>query len=166
MLIKFNEQNKDKKIKPELYEKIIECACEGCCTEYVELLSKLIPLDKYPIAIKTAQFGIINWLNELKKYGADFSVNNFGFFDEAIINGDDEFLKEALNIVEKIPEVVWKRIVNRSVMIGDEKVMNVLKNYLSSNEKYSNIRLSAEDVITPKTNLASFLNFVEFITPE
>lgn len=36
-------------------------------------------------------YGIVKWLKELKKYGADFTVNDYSFLDEVIINGDDYF---------------------------------------------------------------------------
>ena len=41
-------------------------------------------------------YGIVKWLKELKKYGADFTVNNYSFLDEVIINGDDSFFGKCI----------------------------------------------------------------------
>ncbi|KAK8838217.1 hypothetical protein M9Y10_035637 [Tritrichomonas musculus] len=136
--------------KPSHEKKLIECACAGRCTEFVELLSTIIQCEKHHIVVDTAHYGIVNWLKELKKYGADFTVNDYCFFDEAILNGDDNFLAKALDIVDNIPETVWRRIINIAVKINDERIILVLAKCLHFNEKYTNIHLHDKDVITPK----------------
>ena len=137
-------------LKPSHEKMLIECACAGRCTEFVELLSTIIQLGKHHIVVDAAHYGIVNWLKELKKYGAYFSVNDYCFFDEAILNGDDNFLAKALDIVDNIPETVWRRIINIAVKINDERIILVLAKCLHFNEKFANIHLHAKDVITPK----------------
>ena len=76
------------------------------------------------------------------------------------------FLENALDIVDNIPETVWRRIINMSVKINDRKIIQALANCLHCNEKYSNIHLYANDAITPKTKDIVFIQFVKFILPE
>lgn len=123
-------------------------------------------MEKHHIVVDTAHYGIVNWLKELKKYGADYTVNDYCFFDEAILNGDDNFLAKALDIVDNIPETVWRRIINIAVKINDERIILVLAKCLHFNEKYTNIHLHAKDVITPKNKEIVFIQFVKFILPE
>ena len=157
IITKFKEQNK--KLDPKSEQKLIKCACKGRCSEFLEILSHLINLDSYSIPIFVAHYGIINWLDELKKYGVDLAIQDYRFLDEAVNNADHKFLDKAFEVIDKVPETVMKRIIKKIIELDINDMILTIANLLKFNEKYTNIRLCIDDVICNKTSILAFKLF-------
>ena len=114
-----NPSTLDKKSK----DKLVECACAGGCVEYIEILSKILNFQNYPIALSAAHFSLIDWIPGIEKYGGKLmdNVNKWCILDEAVYRSDYEFLKKAFEAVGHVSSKIIKRIIKAPKQTIDSK---------------------------------------------
>lgn len=149
----------DQKLTNKLKEKLVSSACTGGCIEYIEMLSRLFSLEEYPIALSAAQYGLVDWISEIEKYGGKLmcEVNNRTIFDEAVINSDNKFLEKAFDVVGIVPRKILKRILRMSIENNNIKTIVVISTALTKLNQF----IDPSDILLPnlsRTALKIFKN--------
>lgn len=148
---------KGKQISNKQKELLVKNSCIGRCEDFVELLSTIFELSEYPIAIDSARYGLVDWIQQIDKYGGDLLVEKNGqtIFDIAVENTDSIYLKKAFEFIEHIPIHIINRIVVRSIEINNDLTMKVISEALDSN-KNCNYFLNPSLILIPSLSVNAF----------
>ena len=132
---------------PQLTKKLIKSAIIGKNTNFLNILSHLIEIKKYPIAAFIGKTGLITWIPELLEYGLDIFAENKGknIFDYAIENNNVKIIECILNTISEISDSKLSSLVCKSLLNGNTDLINIIFNLLKK-RKFNNNKISFEQL--------------------